>query len=344
MLKNFKINPKAKLFYTFVFMLIYLVFIHIIYQYGETKKEYDIQIEKNTKQKESLTNQLIQKGLSKDEVENILENSFSIDNSKYETKLFDKTFENIIIGFLFLFFIYPFLQAVRREIKEEQKVLSRQHRLAQLGELLNNIAHQFRQPLTQINATLASLENSFYKKTLDEKLLDEKITKIEDTTEYLSNTIEDFRNYFKPNKQKEKFMISEVIQSALNIISTQIKQNNIAINLNTINDKELNFPKGEYIQVLISIVSNSIDQAINKEIKNPKIDIVIDNYISVSDNAGGIKDEYLSKVFDLNFTTKEDKKGTGIGLYMAKILVENSFDGTIEVKNYQDGVEFKVKC
>ena len=344
MLKNFKINPKAKLFYTFVFMLIYLVFIHIIYQYGETKKEYDIQIEKNTKQKESLTNQLIQKGLSKDEVENILENSFSIDNSKYETKLFDKTFENIIIGFLFLFFIYPFLQAVRREIKEEQKVLSRQHRLAQLGELLNNIAHQFRQPLTQINATLASLENSFYKKTLDEKLLDEKITKIEDTTEYLSNTIEDFRNYFKPNKQKEKFMISEVIQSALNIISTQIKQNNIAINLNTINDKELNFPKGEYIQVLISIVSNSIDQAINKEIKNPKIDIVIDNNISVSDNAGGIKDEYLSKVFDLNFTTKEDKKGTGIGLYMAKILVENSFDGTIEVKNYQDGVEFKVKC
>lgn len=380
-----KLNPKARIFYSFVFILTYLVVIHTLYKYTENESENLQSLEKRFIQNKQIIIELLNQNIPKDNIVKIFLKNKNLDilvfhsgNKRLETKegyeyrdikldanngfimgvdtkylddaLFDKFFQDLLIGCMFLFFVYPFLVAIRREIREEnrvklehEKVLSRQHRLAQMGALLNNIAHQFRQPLAQINAIMASLETAFYKNKLDEKQLDDKITKVEDVTEYLSSTIEDFRNYFKQNKQKEKFLISSAVDNALNIISTNIEKNSISIEKNIIQDKELYLPKGEYIQVLISIVLNSIDQAIKNKIETPKITFTIDNSLSIGDNAGGINEKNIEKVFELDFTTKGEK-GTGLGLYMSKMLVENSFHGSIEVKNHEDGVVFKIEC
>jgi signal transduction histidine kinase len=251
---------------------------------------------------------------------------------------FDKMFEHIVFASILIFYIFPFITTIRKELKKEakeqlvqQKALSDQQKLAQMGELLNNISHQWRQPLSSINSTVASIEKSYYKNELNENILDEKLSKIESTTQFLSNTIEDFRNYFKPNKQKDKFLMSDAVNSAVNILSTLVAKNDIIVDIEVINDKELHLPKGEYIQVVMAILSNAIDQLVENKTTIPTINITI-------------KEEYLDKVFDLDFSTKLEKKGTGLGMYMAKMLVENSFNGSIEVLNDKDGAIFSITC
>ncbi len=292
-------NKKEKIFYSFVGLLLYIIFMYGVYQYNENNK--------------------------------IL-------------------FEYIVFSFLFILFIFSFMQAIKKEIKaehleklEKEKVLAHQHKLAQMGELLNNIAHQWRQPLSSINSTVATIDNAFTKDKLDAKVLNDKITKIEDITEHMSNTISDFQNYFKPDKQKDKFYISETVKKAQNIISSSLIKNKIYLNIEIKNDKQLFIVQGEYIQVIISLLSNSIEQLVQNNISNPSLNIVIDNNLTICDNAGGIEEINLSKVFDLHFTTKEESNGTGIGLYMCKMIVENSIGGDISVENYQDGVKFIVE-
>lgn len=379
------INKKAKSFYGFVGILVYALVLYIYYQYNQNYDDFKFQAKQQLSKNISLVGEVLKRSddyqktidtlvkdgsidfiklLQKEELKNkdetyiYLSKEMILGGNDYnlivgqniediDKLVFDKMFEHIVFASLLIFFLFPFIGTIRKELKkeakeqlEQQRILSEQQKLAQMGELLNNISHQWRQPLTSINSTVASIEKSFYKNELNEKILDEKLSKIETSTQYMSDTIEDFRNYFKPNKPKDKFLISTALNNALTILSSLIEKNNIQVGIDIQNDKELHLPKGEYIQVVMAIISNAIDQLVENKITTPNITIIINESLKIEDNGGGIKKEYLDKVFDLNFSTKLDKKGTGLGMYMAKMIVENSFNGTIQVSNGTKGAIF----
>src|SRR5574344_91358 len=179
--------------------------------------------------------------------------------------------------------------------REKDKMLFQQAKLASLGEMLGNISHQWRQPLMEINSIFLPIEAkiSFGEKIENSKLL-EAITKLNAITKFMSNTIDDFREFFSTNKEKVKFNLLEQINKTINIISATLKVNDIKLDIILKKNPELLGYKNEYSQVLINIINNAKDELISRKIENPYIKITIfekDNlvYTQIEDNAGGIK-------------------------------------------------------
>jgi PAS domain S-box-containing protein len=249
---------------------------------------------------------------------------------------------------------------VKEEVKkniQHQQILQQQSRLAQMGEMISMIAHQWRQPLGAISSNILSIkikrEGNRYnlndKEDRDRyfKFLDNKLDNVGTYVQTLSNTIDDFRNFFKLDKQKENISIIDPIEKALNIVSESMKNKGITINKDFKCTSNVNILKNEMMQVILNLLKNSEDHFIEKRIKNPTLDIKtfkLDNIciISISDNAGGIPAEILPNIFDPYFSTKDEKNGTGLGLYMSKIIVEEHHKGRLEAKNCNNGVEFKI--
>jgi len=242
------------------------------------------------------------------------------------------------------------------ELKQKDKILAFQSKMASLGEMLDNIAHQWRQPLSSISASASSLKLRNTLNCLDEESLNDSIDSIIKATAYMSNTIEDFRNFVKGTHEKKTFDLYDIIKYALELLDGTIRKNDINIVLSTTYDeiKLTNFPN-ELVQVLINIIGNAKDALILNEIKKRYLFITIKEenkkiYIEVKDNAGGIKEDILPKVFEPYFTTKHKSRGTGIGLYMAYKLITESMNGDIDVENssyiYEDikytGALFKI--
>lgn len=181
---------------------------------------------------------------------------------------------------------------------------------------------------------------------------DKLLTKIKDGNsiiDFMSKTIEDFRNYYKPEKQKEEFFIKDTINSALFIVNSALRHSNIKVNTNYSDEnlKLISF-KNEFSQALLNIITNAKDILILRKIEKPliNIDIIKNNEyieISVLDNAGGIDEEIMNKIFDPYFTTKHQSQGTGIGLYMTKMIIENNMSGSIGVENDSNGAKFIIK-
>ena len=244
------------------------------------------------------------------------------------------------------------LEVQKNALEEKEKneqLLLQQSKLAMLGEMIGNIAHQWRQPLMQLSAILMYLDayNEKGKLTSDKLLC--KIKDGNSIIDFMSKTIEDFRNYYKPEKQKEKFFIKDSIDSALFIVNSALRHANIKVNTNYSNENlALVSFKNEFSQALLNIITNAKDVLILRAVENPSIDInVIKNSdyieISVLDNAGGIEEEIIDKIFDPYFTTKHQSQGTGIGLYMTKMIVENNMDGNIKIENSNSGAKFIIK-
>lgn len=235
------------------------------------------------------------------------------------------------------------------EKEKNEQLLLQQSKLAMLGEMIGNIAHQWRQPLMQLSAILMYLDayNEKGKLTSDKLLC--KIKDGNSIIDFMSKTIEDFRNYYKPEKQKEVFLIKDSINSALFIVNSALKHANIKVNTNYSNDDlSLVSFKNEFSQALLNIITNAKDVLILRAVENPSIDInVIKNSdyieISVLDNAGGIEKDIIDKIFDPYFTTKHQSQGTGIGLYMTKMIIENNMNGNIKIENSDNGAKFIIK-
>ena len=237
-------------------------------------------------------------------------------------------------------------------IKEQVEELDRQHqlvvrktKLASMGEMLNNIAHQWRQPLNCINSNVAVISSIMARDTIDKKKLLSQIDKIENNTQYMSNTIENFSNFSRPNKQKIKFLIQDVLKSALELLELRSKNIDIQI-MQNIEVKLYSFSE-EYQQVLMIILNNAIDNFDSRGTEDPRIGIVIaedkhTTYLSICDNGGGIDKENIDHIFDPYFTTKFATEGVGLGLYMAKMLIEESMQGQLEAKNKNEGVCFEI--
>jgi signal transduction histidine kinase len=248
--------------------------------------------------------------------------------------------------------------------REKDKMMLHQSRLAAMGEMIGNISHQWRQPLAALKATMQSIQ---LKKKLN-KLTDEHINESVDTSnmliEQMNQTIDDFRNFFKPNKTKTKFLLSKVINKNLKLLDGVYKNFNIDIVMNIDSDIEINGYENELSQALLNILNNSKDVLYNRDGKRfifidqtkqyikDEFDISREYMVlKIKDNGGGIPYSIINKIFEPYFTTKHQAQGTGIGLYMTKQIIENNMYGFIDVENINydyegemmSGAEFTIK-
>ena len=251
-----------------------------------------------------------------------------------------------IESLIFSFALGYTLKKMVEEKNEKEKLLIHQSKLASMGEMINNIAHQWRQPLTHLGFINMNLQLAFEDEPLDKKYLKEKIEESNAQLDFMSKTIDNFRDFYKPNKQKEIFYISVAVKKALEIMEPIFESNKIEFEFNVIKDKQINAYENEYSQVILNILTNAKDVLISRQIQNPKIIISIneknDSIITtILDNAGGIENKYINHIFDPYFTTKQ--KGSGIGLYMSKMIIESHFKGKIKVLNKDKGASFSIE-
>lgn len=231
------------------------------------------------------------------------------------------------------------------ELRKKDQLLIQQGRLAAMGEMINNIAHQWRQPLNNVGLLIQNLQLEFSQGTLTSKEMDTVIDNAMSTILYMSKTIDDFRNFFRTDKQKETFLPHAVTKKTLDFIGITLENQGVSITTKmSENVSAFGYPN-EYAQVILNILSNSRDVFTERSVENPQITITITDEngkskLTISDNGGGIDESILPKIFDPYFTTKEPGKGTGIGLYMSKIIIEQNMGGTLSARNYADGVEF----
>ena len=224
-----------------------------------------------------------------------------------------------------------------KELLEKEAILNQQAKMAAMGEMIENIAHQWRQPLSVISTISSSLKIKKEMNILDDKEFYEALQSINRTSQHLSNTIDDFRNFFSPNKEMNKFYVSQLIKKSKDLIKSRFDKFNIKV-IENIDDIEILSYQNELFQVILNLFSNSIDVLSSNEIENKIIYIKIYHdennlYIEFLDNGGGIKDEFINRVFEPYFTTKHKSQGTGIGLYMSLQIVTKHLNGEISVKN-----------
>jgi signal transduction histidine kinase len=247
------------------------------------------------------------------------------------------------------------IDSLENKIKEEitqrtnqEKLMMQQSKLAAMGEMIGNIAHQWRQPISEINAVLMEVETITKYSKLNKEHLLESIKICNQVTEHMSMTISDFQNFFKPSKKKEDFSVLSACKKALSIINASLNNNKIKLIFDVQDDNIINGYSSEFSHAILNIISNAKDVLVSRKIKDPKIKISIKvgrkfTVIKISDNAGGIKLEDIDIIFEPYFTTKHAKQGTGIGLYMTKMIIENNMQGFVNVKNIENGALFTIK-
>ena len=227
--------------------------------------------------------------------------------------------------------------------------LELQNKYVAMGEMIGNIAHQWRQPLNALGLTVQKIKLYYDEDVLTDEILDKSVEKSNMLIKKMSTTIDDFRNFFKTDKIKKEFNIKDAIENTFSLMESTLKYNDIKLDKSDIqqNIEYLGY-KNELEQVLLNILNNAKDALVDNNIQNPKIDIKIsvikdDIYIHIQDNAGGIPQNIINKIFEPYFTTKDQGKGTGIGLYMSKMIIENNMDGALSVKNKNNGACFMVR-
>ncbi|WP_419768662.1 PAS domain-containing sensor histidine kinase [Arcobacter sp.] len=231
--------------------------------------------------------------------------------------------------------------------REKDRILIQQNKLAAMGEMLGNIAHQWRQPLNNVSLILQFLRDNYKNKDVSDEKLDKFMNKANQHIEYMSETIDDFRNFYKPSKSKNEFYVNECINTLLYMVKNQYEIQNIKINFEYEEVKITNY-ENELKQALLNILNNAKDALLMKKEKESfeahiNISLKKDNEkmnLEITNNGGNIDEEILYKIFEPYFTTKFEMQGTGIGLYMTKSIIETNMKGKIEVENISEGVKF----
>jgi signal transduction histidine kinase len=231
----------------------------------------------------------------------------------------------------------------KNQASDHQNMLFQQSKMAKSGEMIGNITHQFRQPLNNLSYMLINLKNRYESKTLDEGYFHQKIVSAQEQLQFLSKTIDDFKEFYTPAKAKEPFSLTEAIQNSVAVIAPDLKSKGIALDWVFCDDEVILYgKKNELSQVLMALISNASD-ALNG-VSDPKITLrtkCCDNEVKivVEDNGNGIPNDKIEKIFEPYFTTKSE--GSGIGLYLAKMIIEKSFGGKIEVESkVREGTSF----
>ena len=233
-------------------------------------------------------------------------------------------------------------------LREKERMLIQQSRQAAMGEMIGNIAHQWRQPLNTLGLHAQRLNVFYGSPNFNKEFLENSTAKTMEIIKHMSKTIDDFRNYFKPEKEKTVFKVIDAIKNTLSLLEGNFHNPPIAIDFVEHGNPVIKGYQNEFAQVFLNILNNARDAIIEWEITDPRITITICSkdscaVVTVADNAGGIPDEIIDKVFDPYFTTKGPQVGTGIGLFMSKTIIEKNMGGKLTVRNTDTGAEFRIE-
>jgi PAS domain S-box-containing protein len=232
--------------------------------------------------------------------------------------------------------------------REKDVMLIKQSRQAAMGEMIGNIAHQWRQPLNALGLMIENCYESFKCGEMTPEYLEKRVGRMKELIQHMSQTIEDFRNFFRPDKEKQEFSLKEVVEKTLSFVKASFNNNNIELIFEAERDIRVRGFPNEYAQVLLNILNNAKDVLLEREIQKPcvRIGLTCDgaaSVVTVTDNAGGIPEDIIDKVFEPYFTTKDQGKGTGIGLYMSKTIIEKNMNGRLTARNVAEGAEFRIE-
>ena len=237
---------------------------------------------------------------------------------------------------------------VMESLHEKDNMLIHQSRLAAMGEMINNIAHQWRQPLNTVGLIVQEVQVMHDLGDFSKEYLDNRVGKVKEVLFHMSQTIDDFRSFFQPDKEKESFRVSRIVTRTLSLIEESLTNQQISVEVKTTDELEIYGYPNQYSQVLLNILINARDAFSERITDHPRLitiststesDIAV---VTISDNAGGIPEEIIHKIFDQYFTTKGLDKGTGVGLYMSKSIIDQNMNGSLTVRNTGDGAEFTI--
>ncbi|RUM67309.1 MAG: hypothetical protein DSZ06_01525 [Sulfurospirillum sp.] len=234
-----------------------------------------------------------------------------------------------------------------RQIRKKDSIMIHNSRLAQLGEMLGLIAHQWRQPLSAISATATGMGVKIELGNWDEKYILDSLNNIEKYVLHLSQTIDDFTNFFKPTKKKVKTTLNEIVEKALFISSSLLAKEEVEVIKKYSSKNEfVNYPN-EITQVILNLIRNSVNILKKRGIQKKEIYILTKEkdgkfIIQIGDNAGGIEEKYMDKIFEPYFSTNKENGSMGLGLYMSKFIIEESCGGKLEVQNSKLGAKFTI--
>lgn len=264
--------------------------------------------------------------------------------SKWLTLSYEESFDKdifyqilifLLILFALLIYKYYFVQSLNKALKkrveeelnnskDKDKTIFHQNKLIAMGEMIENIAHQWRQPLSQVNSCVLVIDDVLDEQGIRDKVVEEKLQEIESLTKYMSNTINDFKNFFNRDKIKKSCIVEDVINKTIEVLRGRIASNNINLGVDLRTAHESLTHPNELQQVFLVIINNAIDILVEKEVVNPTIRIEITRdtkyiFIKICDNAGGISEDKIDKIFEPYYTTKHKTQGTGLGLYISKL-------------------------
>ncbi|MCD6433639.1 MAG: GHKL domain-containing protein [Sulfurimonas sp.] len=265
-------------------------------------------------------------------------------NTKLESQVKDKTVELRELNR----YLEKKVQDKADELIQKERVISTQSKQAIMGEMISMIAHQWRQPLSTVTLQISNLQlRRLLGEEVNCEVVDKTLSEISNTIIYLSNTIDDFKTYFHPDKESHTIETYELIQKAVNFILTRLQHSSIEILVEKKDKIMISTYENELIQVLMILLNNAVDALESTQREEPKINICVEDsdnkiLIFIRDNADGISDDNLPHIFEPYFSTK-DKNGTGLGLYMSQAIIEKQFDGKISVETSSSGTTFVVE-
>lgn len=285
--------------------------------------------------------------------ERILYETVEIQGRHYQIKGHYGTMTNENVIKLFLNDVTEIMeltQQLKKENEIKDKLLYDQAKMAQMGEMIGNIAHQWRQPLSVISSAASGVQIKKEYGILDDEFLDKTLNDIEHSAQYLSKTIDTFRDFIKENKVLKEVILQERISKALQIVQTALRSNHIKLinNIDKTAPVKIKLVLGELSQVIINIINNAKDALMENAIKEPWVKIDLEKLedriiITIEDNGGGIPEDILPNIFNPYFTTKSDSNGTGLGLHMSHKIITESLNGKLYAGNTAEGVIFFIE-
>lgn len=244
------------------------------------------------------------------------------------------------------------LKELMQKQKEQEHIMIEQSKMAAMGEMISAIAHQWRQPLNVLALYIQDIQGAYEADELDDTYVNKVVLNSMKQINYMSSTIDDFRNFFTPSKDKEKFSIIKQIDKTIDLVGPQLKSHHIEIKLEGDDCYMFGYPN-EFQQIALNLINNAKDAIV--ELQEKDSDNGVKGFISISgvktergfkvvveDNGGGIDENIIDKIFEPYFTTKFPANGTGVGLYMVKEIIERHYSGSVSVSNATDGAKFTI--
>jgi signal transduction histidine kinase len=266
--------------------------------------------------------------------------SFALDNLDREARRLEaeRVLKNEIVERL----------RVSDELREKEQLLILQSRQAAMGEMINNIAHQWRQPLNNLSLTVQILREVYHDGECSHEYMDDTVNQLTRLIQHMSQTIDDFRNFFRPDREMTPFNLKERVCKTLVLVKDSFRLNNINVDMKAEEDLFITGFPNELSQVLLIILNNATDALTEGNVASPRIEINLfreglRTVTTISDNAGGIPVAIIDRIFEPYFTTKDAEKNTGIGLYMSRAIIEKRFNGKISARNTGQGAEFRIE-